>query len=463
MEMDFLRQVSQQLPLADAVLRLGQFVLSDDHLNQIFQEHRGRSYEKVIAFPVFVRLIGDALLVNSGSGHQSFQRAIENETLEASMQAAYGKLQRVPVSLSTGFLAMTTQRLREVFPQHVASHLPDCLKDFEVLNVDGKKLKHLPHRLLPTRKLKGQVVGGKLLVAHCQATGLTRAMAAELDGETGDTPLVPDLLEQLRAQGNRPRLYVQDRLFCDLVQPNLLRDDEYFLIRYHTKVSFHRDRQPPVRRGQDAEGRDYEEEWGWLGKAADPRRVRVRRITLYRPGKENIVVVTNLLDGDKFPAADLLEVYRHRWDIEQLFQRTTEVYNLRDLISSTPQATIFQAAFCFLLSNLIVTMRAYAAQSQDLEPEQVSSYQVHYDLRQELIAWTKFLDESATEEVFDKPMTPSRLRLYLQRCVKRAWSNRWLKARSSRHTPVETKTYIRGGHTSVQRLLIKAKRKKQSC
>lgn len=461
MEMDFLRQACQRLPLADALLRLGQFVLSDDYLDEIFEQHSGRSYEKVITFREFVSLIGNALLVNNGSGHQAFQRAIEDEKLTTSMQAAYGKLRRVPVSLSTGFLVMTTQRLRAVFPDNVPSHLPKCLKNFEVLNIDGKKLKHLPHRLLPTRKLKGALFGGKLLVAHCQRTGLTRAMAAELDGETSDAPLVPSLLEQLRDTGTQPRLYVEDRAFCDLVQPNLLRDDEYFLIRYHPKVSFHCDDQQRVRRGRDADGRQYQEEWGWLGKADDPRRVRVRRITVFRPGQESIIVVTNLLDATKFPAAELLEVYRHRWDIEQLFQRTTEVYNLRELISSTPQATIFQAAYCFLLSNLIVTLRAYAAQSQDMDPRDVSSYQVQYDLRQELIAWTKLLDEAATETVLGPKLPPSHLRRHLQRRISQAWSDRWHKTPSTRHKPVEKKTYIPGGHTSVQRLLLKAKTKRK--
>jgi hypothetical protein len=459
MGMEFLREACKRLPLADALLRLGQFVLNDDHLDEIFKRHSGQSREKVITFRDFVSLIGDALLVNHGSGNQAFQRAIEDETLKASVQAAYGKLRRTPISLSTGFLAMTTQRLLEVFPENVPSHLPKCLNDFEVLNVDGKKLKHIPHRLLPTRKLRGALFGGKVLVAYCQRTGLTRAMAAVLDGETSDAPLVPSLLEQLRAAGTPPRLFVEDRAFCDLMQPNLLQDNEYFLIRYHCKVSFHHDYQQRVRRGRDAEDRKYKEEWGWLGKANDPRRVRVRRITVYRPGKESVIVVTNLLDADKFPAADLLEVYRHRWDIEQLFQRTTDVYGLRELIGSSPQATIFQAAYCFLLSNLTMTLRAYAAQSQGMKPQEVSCYQVHYDLRQELIAWTKLLDKETTEELFGGPLTPSRLRSHLKRCVSRAWSDRWRKAPSTRHTPVEDKTYIRGGHTSVQRLLLKAKDK----
>jgi hypothetical protein len=284
-----------------------------------------------------------------------------------------------------------------------------------------------------------------------------------LDGETSDAPLVPGLLKQLRQRVSGPRLYVEDRQFCDLVQPGLLQEGEHFLIRYHPKVSFYQDSEKAIRTGHDAAGRPWQEVWGWLGKPGDPRRVRVRRITLFRENDEPVIVVTDLLDPILYPANDLLEVYRHRWDIEQLFQRVTEVFSLRKLISSTPQATIFQAAYCFLLSNLVVTIRAYLAQSQDLEPEAISTYQVQYDLQRELIAWNELLDESATLEVLGKPFTAARLRQHLARRLAGAWTDRWLKTAPSKHTPVERKKYIRGGHTSIHRLLTKKNRTKKSC
>ena len=179
-----------------------------------------------------------------------------------------------------------------MFPE-VYSKTPSCLHDFDVINIDGKKLKDLPKRLLPARKLKGNIFGGK----------------------------------------------------------------------------------------------------------------------------------------KEFPAADLLEVYAHRWDIEQLFQRVTEVYCLNEWISSTPKATIFQAAYCFFLSNTILTVRAFLANSQDVAPEEVSEYQVQYDVRGELTAWCKMLDPDCTSKVLGEIMTPGRLRQYLQRLLSTAWSNRYNKTK----------------------------------
>lgn len=459
---EFQSKVCERLPLGEAVLRLSQFALSDENLQVIYDSCRGRSYERVITFPLFVNLIGKALLEHSGSGHQAFTRAIETETLETSFQAMYGKLQRVPVLLSQEFLLRSTAQLQLVFPE-VKSHLPKCLQDFDVINVDGKKLKHLPKRLLPTRKLKGNVFGGKLVVGMDQRTGMTIAMNSSLDGEEADQPLVPGLLDQVRSVSRRRRLFVEDRGFCDLVQPSLLQEDEHFLIRYHLKVGFHCDPDVKPKEGKDHRGRKYREEWGWLGNPIDPRAVYVRKITVYQGKTDILSVVTSLLDSKKFPAADLLEVYAHRWDIEKLFQRVTEVYCLNELISSTPKATIFQAAYCFFLSNTILTVRAFLANRQDVTPEEVSEYQVQYDVRGELTAWCKMIDPDDTIDVLGDIMTPGRLRQYLQRRLSTAWSDRYNKTKPTKHTPVENKRYIKGGHTSMQRLLDLAKPIKQTC
>ena len=68
-----------------------------------------------------------------------------------------------------------------------------------------------------------------------------------------------------------------------------------------------------------------------------------------------------------------LAVYLRRWEIERAFQKIVEVFELRRLIGSTPRATIFQAAFCLLLYNLLHVMRAFVAAGQEgLAAESVS-------------------------------------------------------------------------------------------
>ena len=66
----------------------------------------------------------------------------------------------------------------------------------------------------------------------------------------------------------------------------------------------------------------------------------VRRITLYRPGERDVILVTNLCDAAAVPAVDLLEVYLNRWGIERMFQQVTEVFGLSHLMGTTPAGTI---------------------------------------------------------------------------------------------------------------------------
>jgi len=322
-------------------------------LAQVFAEYRGRSFEETLTFARFVDLIGDALVEHQGSGRQSFTRAQEQGTLETSSEAVYGKLRRVPLSLSVGFFAEGTVRLRALLPpQHLAAELPVSVADLTVVVGDGKTLKRVAKRLLPARGAAGKVYGGKLLVAFLPSQGVAVAMAADPDGERNECRFVPQVVEQTRHVVSGPRLWVLDRQFCDLVQTARCSEDrDHFLIRYHTKVRFCPVPLPSAVVTQDARGRRVVEDWGWLGAETNPQRRFVRRLTLLRPGEESIILVTDLLDAGRYPAADLLTVYLARWGIEQVFQQITEVFALRRLIGSTPQATVFQAAFCLLLYN----------------------------------------------------------------------------------------------------------------
>ena len=57
--------------------------------------------------------------------------------------------------------------------------------------------------------------------------------------------------------------------------------------------------------------------------------------------KKRSSLVTDLLDGEMFPASDLLDAYLLRWEIERVFQQITEVFSLESLIGSTPEAVVF--------------------------------------------------------------------------------------------------------------------------
>ena len=81
------------------------------------------------------------------------------------------------------------------------------------------------------------------------------------------------------------------------------------------------------------------DQWGWIGAAKEKRRRYVRQIHLAGPGAEDVYLVTDLVDERAYPAEDLLAVYLKRWEIDSVFQKISEVFELLGLlIGSTPEA-----------------------------------------------------------------------------------------------------------------------------
>jgi len=453
--MSFDAAVCGRLPLADATLHLLDFVADADFLAAVFDRHRGRSYERQISFSDIVHLLADALLLNGQSAHRTFQQARADGELTASIKAAYDKIARVPTNLSAALLTEGTARLRAVLPASLSEPVPASLAAFTPLAFDGKKIKYVARRLKATRSVRGQVLGGKLLVAEDVRTGLAVAMEADPDGEASDLALVSGLLKRTREVVVGPRLWIGDRLFCDLTQPALMATDgDHFLVRYQTKVGFHPDPQKPVKTGVNGRGQAYTEEWGWLGKPADPRRLAVRRITVQRPNDEDVAVVTDLLDGDLYPAADLLEMYLRRWGIERLFQKITDVFHLRALVSARENGTVFQAALCLLLYNLTIVIRAYVAEGAQRTTATVSMEKLFTDICRQLTSVVEVLGTPVVVAYYaDGKWTADALRSYLARVLGKTWREFWTMSPPRTLSPPTPTEYLVGGHSSVFKIV----------
>lgn len=463
----FALEVLARLPLADAFYSLWSSLATDDLLQPLYDLHRGVSYQDQLTFTQLVGVVADALTRYHGRGRQAILQAIEHQQLPTRQRAVYTKLSRVPLPLAEALLAALTARLRLLLPAGaVHTPLPLCLAGLSVVVLDGKKIKKVAKRLLATRGCPGKVFGGKLLAAYLPALGMAVALAADPDGEANDIRLVPRLLPLVRAAVAGPRLWVVDRQFCDLDQPGRFAEgDDHYLIRFSRKTSFHADPSRPDRRGRDGQGRAFREEWGWMGAPSQgARRCYVRRIWLERPGAEAVILVTDLLDADGYPAVDLLAVYLTRWQIETVFQKITEVFALRHLIGCTPPATVFQASLCLAIYNVVQLFRAYAAASRP-EPVAVASVSVAklFDaLHEDLVALHEVLRVEELTACFKATPTQEELRAQLRALLGRAWSKEWLKAVPKKPRAYKPKAKQAGAHTSVHKILLEARRHKQA-
>jgi len=479
MDTDMARHILHKLPLAEATLQVWRWILDEMTLLKCFEVHRGRCYERAISFEVMTHLMADALVNHQGNAKRCFEDAIEDGVLRATVQAAYGKLRRMPIGVSEAMVNHTAIRLREIWPEGMCLACPSSLDGFDLRALDGKTIKRVSRRLKPLRGVKAGLLGGRATTVLSLRYGLVESMKADPDGHGSEVNMVPDVVEELRNRSHeRPCLWVCDRGFCKQNLIELLgMDADAYILRYTKKLRYTKDNMVPEGHDVDEEGRGYEESWGWIGTVRDPERFRVRRIVLQcddidngktdKKNPDDLILITNLHDADRYPAVDVLEMYRRRWHIERVFQEVTEVFGLKHLIGSSPEATIFQFGFCVILYNVIQLHRMYIAQDQERSITSISSEKYFQDVRDDLIACMRLIDPGALPalvvDIENKISMCDTLRCLLHDC----WKSRWEKAKPNRHRRAKVRTGPQPGEgygqcCSVYRILMRAKQAARS-
>ena len=448
----FQRELLKRSPLASCVLEISDYLFDQALLDSIWERYRGRCYDDVLRFEDLLHLMRDALIRHKGSGHALFLELERKEQEPVDESNFYRKLSHLPVELSRGLLRQCTCRLTDLLPSGTSCvELPACFGGFRLVAGDGKKIKNATKRLKPTRGYCGKLIGAKALVAMDLRSGMALAMSDSLDGLANDVPLVPDLMEQLRQVVAEPLLSIWDRQFDDMRTLGHLcqRPGDAYVVRMTAKYRFEPESTVET---HDRQGRLVRDEIGRLIKGQGRNQVvmRVRRVTLLRPGEDDVVVLTNLLERGRYSAFDLLELYRHRWGIEQMFQQVTETFSLEHLIGSGPQAVLFQFAYCLLLYNLIQLVKTYVAQDGSVLASAVSTFYLFNDVRRELEAWA-YHGGTWTRQM----RTAEQMRRRLEQLLSGSWDPiAYTKASDKHPRPKRPPPLpLHGGHSSVQRLL----------
>ncbi len=449
----FETELMRRSPLAGCVLELGDHVFDAAFLRQVYDAHRGRCYEDTLSFGGFLTLMRDALVRHGGSAHALFVELEADGAEPVDESNFYRKLARMPAAVSRALLRDGTSRLAALMPGPTAA-LPACLDAFDVVIGDGEKIKDAARRLAPTRGFTGALIGARALVGIDARTGLAVAMSDSLDGMGNDPPLVPGLMTQLAGlAGGRPLLSVWDRAFGEpkTMRAMIARPGDAFVTRVKGNHRFTATSRVET---TDARGRTVIDEVGHSGGGSPRARqpaLASRRVTLRRPGAEDVVVVTNLTDRALYPAADLLDLYARRWGIEQVFQQVTETFSLRHLIGCAPQAVLLQFAYCLLLYNMMQVTRAYVAEDGKVLMAVVSMHYLFDHARRQLQAWAYHTDGTWPRS----GRTAAQMRDRLRALLAGVWDPKLFTKAADKRPRVKPKPVgrLKGGHNSVQRVL----------
>ena len=468
----FEKELMRRSPLAAAVLEAADHLFDSTMLDSIYDAHRGRCYEDKLGFGTFLRLTREALIGHGGSAHKLFLELEHKGQNPIDESNFYRKLANPPTAVSRALLLEGTQRLLEIMPAglgqvsgtdsgpipglasgQAAAEVPTCFDPFEVVIIDGKKVRNAEHRLGPTRGHKGKLLGATAVVALDARRGLVLAMNDSQDGMTNDVPLVPGLMDQLREVIHRPILSVSDRQYDNLKTMEVLsaREGDAFVVRVKKTFGFTTESSTIA---FDSQCRMIRDETGvaFAGK----KQIRVRRITLFRAGEEDVVVVTNLLDSNAYSGIDIAELYRLRWSIEQVFQQVVETFGLQDLIGSSPKAAVLQLSYCLLLYNLLQVVKAYGALDGGVANTLVSMYYLFDKTRKQLEAWATHTDGTWPRT----PRTAAQMRQRLAELLEGSWNKTLAKAADKRPRSKPKPQYkLHGGFNSVQRVINGTARK----
>lgn len=148
----------------------------------------------------------------------------------------------------------------------------------------------------------------------------------------------------------------------------------------------HQSRRADFRRGRRLGKDDHLVEWSkpvrcppWMSKAdfallPEAMTLREVRVRIVRPGfrTKSLVVVTSLLDAELYPAAELAEAYRLRWQAELNLRSLKQVMQMDHLRTKTPKRVRTEIAMHLLAYNLIRTVMAQAAQRCGCSSREIS-------------------------------------------------------------------------------------------
>jgi hypothetical protein len=110
----------------------------------------------------------------------------------------------------------------------------------------------------------------------------------------------------------------------------------------------------------------------WLGKyRADRAAHAVRLVQLTRQGK-TWAYLTNVLEPQRLPLADICRLYARRWDIERMFNLVKTHLHLHWLWSSQLTVVIHQVYAVFTVAQIILGLRAEIADRAQADVEEVS-------------------------------------------------------------------------------------------
>ena len=347
-------------------------VLEPSWLDKVFEEYRGRQYEREVLFSTVVDVVALVALGLQPSVHAA---ARARQDLRVSLSALYEKINHTEPALGRALVQQSAERLQPVVEQFRARQKPLC-PGYQVRVVDGNCLAPSEKRLKLLRKVRSAALPGRSLVVYDPDRCLVTDVLPSEDGHAGERALMAALVPSAKPGD----LWIGDRAFCTYnIMAAWHTREGAFIVREHGANAKLTPCSPPQERGKIDSGVVCEQVVDCHGP--DGSSIRLRRIELHlnkatEDGETVVAMLTNL--PEQVSAAQIANLYHRRWSIENMFQKLESVLASEIKTLGYPRAALFSFCVAVMGFNVLSMLQAAVETEHDIEPRSPEELSLYY-------------------------------------------------------------------------------------
>jgi IS4 transposase len=330
-------------------------------IDELFEREGGTQYQRELLFSTTVELMSVVAVGLRPSVHAAAQACPE---LPVSVQALYDKIKHTEPHLVRALVAGSAERLREVLVPMIEGKAP-TVPGYRLRIVDGNHLPASEKRLKPLRGFRGAALPGHSLVVYDPDLGMVVDLEPCEDAHAQERAVMPSLLERAKPG----ELWIADRNFSTrAILGEWDRLGCGFIVREHSRTPNPCAQDELSYQGRVATGAVYEQ--AVVIEDAAGQTVSLRRIELHlseptEDGETVIRILTNL-PKSRFSARAIARLYRHRWQIESMFQRLESVLHSEVTTLGHPRAALLAFGIAVLAYNVLTVLQAAVQAAHEL-------------------------------------------------------------------------------------------------
>src|SRR4051812_11862896 len=376
---DVFERFAQDSPLSVMARGVMENALNPTLVDRLFEDVADKQYTKRLLFSSIVDLMSLVVCRIQPAVHAAYQA--HAETIDATVQAVYGKLDRTEPATSAALVRSTAARLGPVIDA-MGGARPPLLPGYHVRILDGNHLAGTEHRIQELRALRAGALPGQALVVLDPRLMLATDVVLCEDGHAQERSLLGQVLEFVAEKD----LWIADRNFCttDFLF-GIARRDGFFVIRQHASTLHWEFVGKRRACGRIETGKVFEQTIRATDDAGEIlflRRVTVLLDQPTRDGETELHLLTNVPAKDA-KAKVIADLYRKRWTIETAFQELEATLDGEVNTLGYPKAALFAFSVALVAYNVLSTLKGAlrAVHGEQVVTKDVSGYYVADEIR----------------------------------------------------------------------------------